>query len=214
MPDDLPEGVKLSPSLLGGGSRILSTSLEYFYCLRREATKAILEAHKGEQQWEAAAWFLEKALTSMVTEEHMYGPFPLWHLDLHFRNILVDENYNITGILDWSHAQTVPVERFAISPEFIAPPAAPAEFKQAVFDFRDLFVEVLGKIEEEKKADLGTAQLTLSRLFASPLSEVVYRCTYSYHWRAIYDAPLILPLLYGKDARWEDFQKFYAGSVV
>ncbi|KAL4797292.1 hypothetical protein BDV19DRAFT_387464 [Aspergillus venezuelensis] len=74
MPDDSPEGVKLSPSVLGGGSRILSTSLEYFYHLRKEVTKAILKAHKGEQQWEAAAWFLEKALTSMVTEEHMYGP--------------------------------------------------------------------------------------------------------------------------------------------
>ncbi|KAL4944212.1 hypothetical protein BDV06DRAFT_112663 [Aspergillus oleicola] len=86
----------------------------------------------------------------MVTE-HMYDPFPLCHLDLHFGNILVNENYKITGILDWSHAQTVPIERFAIPTELIAPPAAPAEFKKAVFDFRDMFVEVLDKIERGRR---------------------------------------------------------------
>ncbi|KAL4959314.1 phosphotransferase family protein [Aspergillus stella-maris] len=50
VPDDSSEGVKLSPSL-SGESRILSTSLEYFYRLRKRETKAILKAHKGEQQF-------------------------------------------------------------------------------------------------------------------------------------------------------------------
>ncbi|KAJ5807847.1 hypothetical protein N7474_009116 [Penicillium riverlandense] len=151
MPSDSSEGVELSSSsIAGSGNRILSTSLEFFYHLRKEQTKAILEGHKNEQQWEAAAWFLEKTLTSMITEEHIYGPFPLSHLDLHYGNILVDENYRITGILDWSCAQTVPIERFAICPELIAPPAAPVEFKQAVFDFRDMFLEELEKIETER----------------------------------------------------------------
>lgn len=211
MPSDSSERVELSPSSVAGSrNRLLSTSLEYFYHLRKEQTKAILERHRGEQQWEAAAWFLEKALTSIITEEHIYGPFPLCHLDLHYNNILVDENYRITGILDWSCAQTVPLERFAICPELVAPPAAPVEFKQAVFDFRDMFVEALEKIETERARASPAIQMSLSRLFASPLSEVVFRCTYSNHWRAIYDAQLILPLLYGENARWEDFQKFYA----
>jgi aminoglycoside phosphotransferase (APT) family kinase protein len=108
----------------------LSTSLEYFHRFRRAQTKAILQEHRGEQEWEAAAWFLEKAVTSMVTDEHIYGPFTLCHIDLHFNNILVDGDYNITGIINWSHAQTVPIERFALISEFIPPPAASATFNK------------------------------------------------------------------------------------
>lgn len=101
------------------------------------------------------------------------------------------------------------MERFTVSPEFNAPPAASAEVKQAIFDFRDMFVEALGKIESGRECGSSPGRMSLSRLFGSPLSEVVFRCTYSYHWRAIYDAQLIMPLLYGGNARWDDFQKFY-----
>ncbi|KAL4810126.1 hypothetical protein BDV18DRAFT_156500 [Aspergillus unguis] len=203
----MPSETSAEPEILGVRDRLLSTSLEFFYQLRRKETKSILEAHRGEEQWEASAWFLEKALTSMITEENLYGPFPLCHLDLHYGNILVDESYHITGILDWSNAQTVPVERFAISPELIAPPISPSEVKSAIFEFRDMFIGALKALEE---AAGYAEEMMLSRLFASPLSELVFRCTYSHHWRAIYDARLTLPLLYWKDARWEDFQRYYA----
>jgi hypothetical protein len=188
----------------------VSTSLEYFHLFRPAQTKAILQEHRGEQEWETAAWFLEKAVTSMTTDEHIYGPFPLCHIDLVFNDILVDGDYNITGIIDWSHAETVPVERFALIPEFIPPPAASVTFKQAIIEFRDLFVDVLKEIEKEKEGSLSEKETPLHRLFASPLSEVVCRCTYSYPWRAIFDVRLVLPLLYGKYAGWEDFQKFYS----
>ncbi|CDM30771.1 Aminoglycoside phosphotransferase [Penicillium roqueforti FM164] len=145
----------------------------------------------------------------MVTEEHVYGPFPLCHLDLHFNNMLVDEDFNITAILDWSNIQTVPMERFASNPESIAPPAAPQEFKQAVFDFRDIFVDALAKIEGESGASSSDGGIPLSRLFASPLSEVLFRCTCSPARRAIFDAQLTLSLTYGKDAKWEDFKRFF-----
>lgn len=186
----------------------LSTSLEYFYLLCKGQTREIHEEHKGEADWEAAAWFLEKQLTSMVTEEHIYGPFPLCHLDFHFNNMLVDEDFNITAVLDWSNVQTVPMERFAVTPEFIAPPAAPQEYKQAVFEFRDIFVDALASIEGENGESSDTG-MPLSRLFASPLSEVVFRCTCSPARRAIFDARLTLPLIYGRDAKWEDFKKFF-----
>jgi hypothetical protein len=110
----------------------------------------------------------------MVTDEHIYGPFPLCHIDLHFENILVGGDYNITGIIDWSHAQTVPIERFALIPEFIPPPAASATFKQAIIEFRDMFVGALKKVEMEKDGSLSEQEALLHRRFASPLSEVVY----------------------------------------
>jgi hypothetical protein len=188
----------------------LSTSLEFFYLLRKGQTNAILKDHRGEQEWEAAAWLLEKSVTMMVTEGNIHGPFPLCHLDFHYNNVLVDKSYNITGLLDWSNAQTVPIERFAIIPEFVVPPAAPMENKQAIRRFRDMFVEALEKVHVEKEGPLPVNDTKLSRLFASPRSDLVVRCTYSYPWRAIFDAQLALPLLYGENARWVDFRKYYA----
>jgi serine/threonine protein kinase len=144
--------LEISPFQISGSwVEPLSTSLEYFYLFRKGQTREIHTEHKGEAEWEAAAWFLEKSLTSMVTEEHVYGPFPLCHLDFHYNNMLVDEDFNISAVLDWSNIQTVPMERFAVSPEFIAPPAAPQEYKQAVFDFRDIFVDALASIEKESE---------------------------------------------------------------
>lgn len=60
----------------------------------------------------------------MITEQNVYGPFSLCHLDLHYNNILVDVDgdYDVTGIIEWSNAHTVPFERFALIPEFIPPP--------------------------------------------------------------------------------------------
>ncbi|KAJ5952249.1 uncharacterized protein N7479_010662 [Penicillium vulpinum] len=193
----------------GSWVKPLSTSLEYFYLFRKGQTREIREGHKGEADWEAAAWFLETSLTSMVTEEHIYGPFPLCHLDLHFNNMLVDEDFNITAVLHWSNIQTVPMERFAVNPEFVAPPAAPQEYKQAVFEFRDIFVDELAIIERENGESPDDKGMPLSRLFGSPLSEVVFRCTCSPARRAIFDAQLTLPLTYGRDAKWGDFKKFF-----
>lgn len=186
---------------------LLSTSLEYFYLYRKDQTKAILKNRRGEKEWEAACWLLERSLTSVVTEEHVYGPFPLCHMDFHSQNLLVDEDYNITGILDWSRAQSVPIDRFAVIPEFMYPSVAPAEIKQAIAGLRGMFLDALEKVERERGRMLSG--IPLHQIFASPRSEVVCRCMCSYPWRAMIDAQLILPLLYDKNPRWEDFQKFY-----
>lgn len=149
----------------------------------------------------------------VVTEEYVNGPFPLCHLDFHYSNMLVDGEYNITGILNWSNVQTVPVERFAMIPGFIAPPAASVTVKHAILEFRDIFIDALEKVERERGMEGAPSEkgigIPLCCLFASPRSEVVCRCTYSYPWRAIFDARLVLPLLYSKNATWEEFQNFY-----
>lgn len=53
------------------------------------------------------------------------GPFPLCHDDFLHSNIMVDENFNVTGIIDWEGACTVPWELVAF-PEFLQ--AMPASF--------------------------------------------------------------------------------------
>src|SRR5437588_10776973 len=96
--------------------------------------------HGDDEQCATAAWILEQALPSMVAEEHIHGPFPLGHLDWHYGNMLVDDDFNITGIIDWSDAQTVPLERFIISPEFVTFPGLSAEQNATIIAFREKFV--------------------------------------------------------------------------
>ena len=38
------------------------------------------------------------------------GPFPLFHADYGHHNIVVDDDYNVLGVIDWEHACSVPWE--------------------------------------------------------------------------------------------------------
>ena len=44
------------------------------------------------------------------------GPFILQHADLHWQNLLFDEQCKIVGVIDWEWAQTVPVDSFNMLP--------------------------------------------------------------------------------------------------
>jgi hypothetical protein len=195
-----------------------TTSIEYFYSLRKSHTKEITSAHAGDESWGTAAWILEQAVPTMVGQEFLRGPFPLCHIDLHYKNILVDDEFNITGIIDWSDAQTVPIERFLITPEFVTFPGLSAEENAPIIAFRDMFAAALRKKEAEateKSDDEGKRdgeRLFMADLLGTPLWEIVYRCTYSYHWRALSDARLVMRQMYGAEAKWEDFVEFYRNS--
>lgn len=38
------------------------------------------------------------------------GPFPLFHVDFGHNNIVVDDDYNVLGVIDWEHASSLPWE--------------------------------------------------------------------------------------------------------
>jgi hypothetical protein len=66
-----------------------------------------------------------KAIASRLSL-HNQGPFPLAHDDFLHSNIMVDENsFDVTGIIDWEGAYTVPCELVAF-PDFLT--AMPASF--------------------------------------------------------------------------------------
>jgi len=60
-------------------------------------------------------------------------------LRLDWNNTLVDDDFNITGIIDWSDAQTVPLERFIVSPEFVTFPGLSAAQSDTIVSFRKEF---------------------------------------------------------------------------
>lgn len=53
------------------------------------------------------------------------GPFPLAHDDFLHSNIMVDDNFDVTGFIDWDGACTVPLELIAF-PDFLT--AMPVAF--------------------------------------------------------------------------------------
>lgn len=46
-------------------------------------------------------------LASDITAQDL-GPFPLFHVDFGHNNIVVDDDYNVLGVIDWEHAYSVP----------------------------------------------------------------------------------------------------------
>ena len=83
---------------------------------------------------------------------------------LHHKNFLVDAEYNITGLVDWSDAQTAPLECCVVSPEFNIFPGLSEEGNASIKGFVALFVKALKEIEEKNaREDLTT----------TPLSEIV-----------------------------------------
>ena len=95
----------------------LDSSLEYFYQLREGMNRALNVLHPDDEGWAMAGWVLKHAIPFIVMEANLEGPFPLHHMDMHYKNILVDHEYNITGIIDWTNACTVSIELFAVVPE-------------------------------------------------------------------------------------------------
>jgi len=125
----------------------LETSLEYFYNQRQSENRQIMAMHPDDPDWQTACWVLNMALTHMVIEDRVRGPFPLCHLDLHYGNMLFDDEYNLTGIIDWSSAQAAPLEQLSVCPEFVTFPGLSEEENRPIMELKKLVVEHLREME-------------------------------------------------------------------
>jgi hypothetical protein len=92
-----------------GDDRVYTSSTKFVQDIRLQENEGLLknEVHVivPKKDRELAGWVLLRAVLGALKKECISGPFPLRHHDLHF---MVDESYNITGIIDWSGVQTVP----------------------------------------------------------------------------------------------------------
>lgn len=89
-----------------------STAIDYFFTTRTIDYQETLKRHPEDLDECFAAWLRLETALSIVQLKFNNGPFPLYHPDFRLSNILFDEEYNITGVIDWSYAMTVPVEAF------------------------------------------------------------------------------------------------------
>ena len=91
-----------------------------------------------------------------------------------------------------------------ISPEFDTFPVLSAEQNALILVFREMFVEKLRAREVAAGKTEPYWGLDRTRTW-----EIVYRCTYSHHWRALTDAKLVLHQVFERDAKWEEFDAFF-----
>jgi len=113
-----------------------STSTE-FYTFRAEHFLA-RKIEAGNEDWITYAWLAVQAVEKFVLPEWVHGPFPLYHFDFNCANILYDENYNITGLIDWSAVSAMPLESFLQPIDDVQRPMWEEDRKR----FLDIFEEV------------------------------------------------------------------------
>jgi hypothetical protein len=114
-----------------------------------------MQEHPNDDEWAAACSILEQEIPSMVLKEDTHGPFPRCHLDFHHGNILLDKDFNVVTVVDWSWAQTVPLERYSVIPEFIQPPKFTAEQNVPRQEFCTMFFRTMREKEHANMAMCG-----------------------------------------------------------
>lgn len=182
--------------------------------------------HPDDPDWLTACWVLKTALTHIVIQDRVRGPFPLCHLDLHYGNKLFDDEYNLTGIIDWSSAQAAPLEQLSVCPEFVAFPGLSDEENRPIIELRDLVVEHIRETErrQENRPPLDNlavedtalrANLTsLSTYMASRAAEITYRQYMASPKGSLWAGRMVAKLIYGNCVTWEQLKEVYGTMPI
>ncbi|KAJ4388160.1 hypothetical protein N0V93_008767 [Gnomoniopsis smithogilvyi] len=192
------------------------TSLDWFLNNRREINKQALEQHPNDPEWRAACIVLNTALQDAVIKNRLHGPFPLCHVDFHYGNLLLDDDYKLRGIIDWDGAQAVPLERLACSPEFMTYPGQSMEYNEPIIYFRNLVRDFLKKLESSAISGTGreAPKTMLSAVIGTPVAEIVHRATYITWRRTIFDAKYVSKFMWGESISWADIVEKYGRNEL
>lgn len=184
-----------------------TTSSQFVHDIRTEQNELLLKNDTltfPKEDRELAACILLRAALGNLKREVQCGPFPLFHPDLHYNNILVDDQYNITGIIDWSGVMTVPQEVFAAVPGFRCPPqsAEGAAYELCL----ELFIKALRQ-REHKLLHQGS-WLIVSEMVGSDAAECINKSLErGMPWRGVPYAKHLLRLVFGGAATWDGVKK-------
>jgi isoamyl acetate esterase len=70
---------------------------------------------KQEEEHEdmiSIAWLFREAISHILQPSWDMDGFPLFHTDFSNCNVLFDKEFNLTGVIDWTHSHTAPWEQF------------------------------------------------------------------------------------------------------
>ncbi|KAF4980647.1 hypothetical protein FZEAL_3396 [Fusarium zealandicum] len=221
--DDTNQPVEIIPMAWHASPGPLETSFEYFYNQRQDENRETMALHPDDPDWLTACWVLKTTLTHIIVEDRVRGPFPLCHLDLHYGNMLFDDEYNLTGVIDWSNAQAAPLEQLSVSPEFVTFPGLSDEENRPIIELNSLVVDCLREMErgQEMMPPLDKPDMdmmlyrditSLSTYMATKSAEVAHRQYMASPRASLWAGKTIAKLIYGKTITWEQLREIY-GSM-
>lgn len=197
------ESAKIVP--LPGRESVYDSSSEFVRDVRRQQNLLLLTDEtvpSTEEDRELASKVLSLAALKAIRTDFAAGPFPLSHPDLHYNNILVDGNYNITGIIDWSGVSTVPQEVFASISGFRSPPGIAVEEAEPYAVCLELFIGAL-RARESMLLDRGD-WLVVSDFLGSDSAECLSKALEEgMPWRGVAYAKYLVPLVFGEGTTWD-----------
>jgi isoamyl acetate esterase len=89
-----------------------------------ESEQALVRSVARRRHWKTATIIRQDCTARLIAKDHTHGPFPVCHIALDPSHMLFDEEYNITGIIQWKYAQTMPIEQLMIVPGLYVLPSA------------------------------------------------------------------------------------------
>ncbi|KAH7127330.1 hypothetical protein EDB81DRAFT_907510 [Dactylonectria macrodidyma] len=92
-----------------------------------------MESSKNRLSYCIAGQPLQQMIPSLASHTTRGGGFVLSHPDLHVGNLFVDENFNITSIIDWGSVSSGPLSELLASPGFSGPTTPPTISRVAAF---------------------------------------------------------------------------------
>ena len=179
-----------------------STSIDYFYTTRRLDYESFLKQLPHDSEEGFMAWLRLQTAVAIVQLEFNNGPFPLYHPDLRLSNILFDEDFNVTGIIDWSFAMTAPIEAFVnLQMDFGAD------------DVRDSFIRHMREHESHVDPNTPISNYLMSGKAAArsivELQALAQLKEYRYP-----RAKILIRRLFGRSARWDKVKRLWLESEL
>jgi aminoglycoside phosphotransferase (APT) family kinase protein len=162
------------------------------------------------------AWLYREAVSHFVNDENSLADldgFPLWHADFSNCNILFDDDYNLTGIIDWSHSQSAPWELFACLPHEFSRRMLPDG--DVCEESRRLFLSIFEEEEGKLNSKIPLTRFMWSK--AGRISELVEGYQHMQTgagtmmpWRDIQE---LIELIYGEGVGWEQVKQKARASL-
>jgi aminoglycoside phosphotransferase (APT) family kinase protein len=177
-------------------------------------TRARMFLNRKIAEWDpdviTLAWLYREAIPHFIKPDSQLSKlegFPLWHADFSNCNLLFDDEYNITGVIDWSNAQSAPWELFSILPHEFGHRGSTDEILHV--ESRELFVSIFE--EEESKVDSDTPFAKFMKSKEGRIAELVegYQHLHTRSgavmpWGDVHE---LIRLMYGEGVVWEDIKQ-------
>jgi hypothetical protein len=175
-----------------------STSKDFY--TNRAKNLLLYKIKEGNEDWVTFAWMCLQAVQKFIQPQWNLGPFPLRHPDLNNCNVIYDENYKITAVLDWTATSAMPLE------SLLTPPS---DVQHSPFvDAKKHFIDVFEQVEISREGNAPYTQFMRSN--ACEFVEIVDRSV-SYANFPPHDAERLMVLLYGDGFQWSDLKKLCRG---